>query len=211
MPFSCTCLYFESSPPFLSFHDFVLSSAPQKLISVLSVFSTAATDGSEGIFLHLIKLSATSTQEGCAHLGGGKSMFSFTGGALEGMQVDAASKQEASGGQKHCQISLILMFWLKVYFQISNKVWTLFSSYTFFFHCLVSLCLIIFSLLQAHMAPESVPHKYRSHTILPLSTLLTIYHTQRQRCKPAPKLTYAEVGGQPLLARPYFILFPPKW
>lgn len=27
-------------------------------------------------------------------------MFSFTGGALEGMQVDAASKQEASGGRK---------------------------------------------------------------------------------------------------------------
>lgn len=29
-----------------------------------------------------------------------RSMFSFTGGALEGMQVDAASKQEASGGRK---------------------------------------------------------------------------------------------------------------
>ena len=39
------------------------------------------------------------------------------------------------------------------------------------------LCLIILSLLCAHMATESVPHEYRSHTILPLSNPLTIYHT----------------------------------
>lgn len=84
-------------------------------------------------------------------------MFSFTGGALEGMQVDAASKHQ--GVEKHCQISLILMFWLKVYFQISNKVWAL-----FFFAC------IFFS------TPSS-PSDWSSSACCERTRLLNLCHT----------------------------------
>ena len=55
------------------------------------------------------------------------------------------------------------------------------------------LCLIILSLLCAHMATESVPHEYRSHTILPLSNPLTIYHTHTHThtCWQPPIQTHA--------------------
>ncbi len=73
------------------------------------------------------------------------------------------------------------------------------------------------SLLCAHMAIESVPHEYRSHTILPLSNPLTIYHTHTRThsgthpCKRAPTHTHTHPWGQGCPSFCDRISFQHKW